>query len=201
MPEFDVRVDNYIAKSAEFAQPILTYLREAIHAGCSPVEETIKWGMPFFVYKGNLCFMAAFKKHCAFGFWKNSLLQDDDPEKTANAMGRFGRITTIKDLPNRKTLLALIKEAAALNEQGVKAPKKPKVDKSAPLAIPDYFLKALRKNKKALETFHAFSPSNKGEYIAWVTEAKTEATRNRRMETAVEWMAEGKIRNWKYVKK
>lgn len=201
MPEFDVRVDQYIAKSADFAQPILTYLREIVHAACPAVEESIKWGTPFFEYKGNLCFMAAFKKHCAFGFWKNSLLPNQDPEKAETAMGRFGRLTTIKDLPSRKALVALVKEAAALNEQGVKAPKKPKVDKSAPLPIPDYFLKALRKNKKALETFHAFSPSHKGEYIEWVTEAKTEATRNKRVETAVEWMAEGKNRNWKYVKK
>jgi uncharacterized protein YdeI (YjbR/CyaY-like superfamily) len=146
--------------------------------------------------------MAAFKGHCTFGFWKETLLKKKYgplAKVDAKAMGQFGRITAVADLPSQRTLLRFVKDAAALNDTGVKVAARPKAKK--PLAIPSYFMAAVRKNKKALATFKGFSPSNKREYVEWVTEAKVEDTRVRRLETAIAWMAEGKVRNWKYVGK
>jgi uncharacterized protein YdeI (YjbR/CyaY-like superfamily) len=199
------RIDEYIVRSADFAKPILEHLRELVHKGCPEVEETIKWGMPSFDYKGPFFFVASFKQHCAFGFWKSKLLKDPNNYLTlrsnegGEAMGNFGRVKDIKDLPPAKVILDFVKQAKKLNDDGIKVPKKKTVPKS--FIIPAYFTKALKTNKKALATFDAFSPSNKKEYVMWVVEAKTEATREKRMETALEWMAEGKIRNWKYLKK
>lgn len=196
MPTIDPRIDAYIANSAEFAQPILTHLRQLVHAACPEVEETMKWSAPHFGYKGMLCHMASFKAHCAFGFWKGSILF---PDVEKESMGHLGRITSIKDLPSKKELTAYIKQAMKLNEEGVKAEAKPK---TAPkeLAVPDYFAAALKANKAAQRTFDAGSPSFKREYVTWIVEAKAEATRLRRMEQAIEWLAEGKARNWKYEK-
>ena len=207
MGKKDLRIDTYIGKSAEFAKPILRHIRKVVHAGCPDVEETLKWGFPHFMYKGILCSMAAFKAHCAFGFWKQALLREKHKSlakaaKVAEpAMGQFGRITGVADLPSEKTLLRLVADAAALNNEGVKSPARSRAKGKRALAIPAYFMSALRENKKALATFNGFSPSNKKEYVEWVTEAKTEETRERRLATAVEWMAEGKIRNWKYTRK
>ena len=149
--------------------------------------------------------MASFKEHCVFGFWKSSLLKDPKKylQKRSNqggeAMGNMGRITSLNDLPPDKIILDLIKQAKQLNDDGIKLPTKPKKEK-AELVIPDYFMNTVKKNKMAMATFENFSYSNKKEYIMWVTEAKTEETRNRRLSTTVEWLAEGKVRNWKYVK-
>ena len=201
MPKTDKRVDAYIAKSADFAQPIMNHLRKLIHATCPDVEETMKWSFPHFDHKGMMCSMAAFKQHCSFTFWKGSLMKDSHKVMEnvgETAMGQFGRITELKDLPSDKILIAYIKEAAKLNEDGVKLPAKSKAKKE--LVIPGYFMKSLKKNKRAMETFDSFSYSNKKEYVGWVTEAKTDTTREKRLATSVEWMAEGKIRNWKYVK-
>jgi uncharacterized protein YdeI (YjbR/CyaY-like superfamily) len=196
----DKRIDAYIAKSADFAQPILRALREIVHEGCPEVVEGIKWGNPAFDYKGMLCGMAAFKQHCAFGFWKGSLILDDK-DKSLDAMGQFGRITCMKDLPPKSHLLRYIKKAMELNDAGVTVARKTAspAEKKA-LKVPSYFLAALKKNKKALATYTAFPYSKKKDYVDWVTEAKTEETRDRRMQTAVEWIAEGKGRNWKYEK-
>jgi uncharacterized protein YdeI (YjbR/CyaY-like superfamily) len=195
----DARVDTYIAKSAGFARPILEHLRDVVHAACPEVEETMKWSFPHFQYKGILCSMAAFKEHCAFGFWKGALVVGEgaDGEK---AMGQFGRITTLSDLPSKKVLTGYIKKAMQLNADGVKSPtrSKPKAPPK-PVVVPDDLSAALRANAKARATFEKFPPSHKREYIDWITEAKTQATRARRLETAVEWMAEGKPRNWKYM--
>lgn len=195
----DKRIDAYIAKSAEFAQPILRDLRAIVHEGCPEAEEAMKWSFPHFMYKGMLCSMAAFKEHCAFGFWKGTLVMDPKENKSVDAMGQFGRITSRKDLPPKRVLLGYIKKAVKLNDEGVKAPtrSKPKTDKKE-LQVPDYFLASLKKNKKALTVFEGFPTSKKKEYVDWVTEAKTEETRERRMATSVEWLAEGKARNWKY---
>jgi uncharacterized protein YdeI (YjbR/CyaY-like superfamily) len=196
----DPRVDAYIDKSADFARPILIHLRKLIHAGCPQVEETIKWGAPFFMYQGVLCGMAAFKAHCTFGFWKRLLMTTlKDKNKSKQAMGNFGRLTSLADLPKDRIILQQVREAARLNTDGVKAPK-PKRKAKKPLKVPPYFLVALRKNKQALATFDNFSPSHQREYIEWITEAKTDATRDKRLATAVEWLAEGKSRNWKYEK-
>jgi uncharacterized protein YdeI (YjbR/CyaY-like superfamily) len=195
----DPRVDAYIEKSADFARPILKRLRKLIHAACEDVEETMKWSFPHFMYGGGiLCSMAAFKEHASFGFWKSSLMKSlGTSKKSDQAMGQYGRITSLADLPDDQVILKQVKEAAHLNEQGVKAPR----DKSKPkkpLKIPRYLGLALKRNAKALATFESFSPSHQREYIEWITEAKTEATRQKRVDTALEWLAEGKSRNWKY---
>lgn len=215
----DPRIDAYIAKSADYAQPILKKLRALVHKGCPKVKETIKWGMPSFEYPadkkgGNiLCGFAAFKKHCVFGFWKASLMFDDSKKSSGGKAsggaeklnwGAPGRdpvpscITSVKELPSDAVMLKLIKLAMKLNEDGVKVVRLSK--KRPPLPMPKDFAAAIKKNKKAATVFEAFSPSCKRDYIEWVVEAKTDETRTRRMETAIEWIAQGKQRNWKYQK-
>ncbi|HEV2352853.1 MAG TPA: YdeI/OmpD-associated family protein [Puia sp.] len=203
MADHDPRIDAYIAKSAEFARPILRHLRELVHDACPGVTESIKWGMPFFEYSGGvLCNMASFKQHCAFGFWNASLLKDPQAVlqvRNRTSMGHLERITALGDLPSDKTIIALVKEAARLNEQGIKkaAPKRePKLE----LAVPPALEAALKKNKKAKAYFDGASPSQRREYVEWITEARTDPTRDKRIATAMEWMAEGKSRNWQYKK-
>lgn len=199
----DERVDAYIEKAAPFAKPILIHLRELVHKACPQVEENIKWSFVSFEYKGLMCSFAAFKQHCAFGFWKAALMKDATLMNNASsesAMGHLGRITSLKDLPPDKKIISYIKEAMKLNDDGVPLPKtKPAVKKE--IAVPGYFMAALKKNKKALARFETFPPSHKKEYLEWITEAKKEETRNKRMAQAIEWMAEGKGRNWKYERK
>ena len=191
MGKKDKRVDAYITKSAPFAQPILNHLRRLVHEGCSDVNEEIKWGFPNFEYNGILCSMAAFKQHCTFGFWKATLLSDRRDllsRMGKTAMGNFGQLKSLTDLPSDTILIEYIKEAAKLNEAGIKVPARAKKTEKKPLKVPLYFKQALAKNKKASKTFE------------WVVEAKTEETRKRRLTTSIEWMAEGKIRNWKYAR-
>jgi uncharacterized protein YdeI (YjbR/CyaY-like superfamily) len=206
MQHTDPRIDTYILKSADFAIPILEYLRAVIHAACPEVKETMKWSFPNFEYRGSImCNMASFKGHCSFGFWLASQLNDphnvlaSGDEK--NAMGQLGKIKSLEDLPAEEYLTALIKEAMHMIDSGVKQkrPEKPKEPKE--LVIPDYVPEALARSPKAQETFAGFSYSNKKDYIEWFEEAKTEATRHKRIETAIEWMEEGKSRNWKYARK
>ncbi|OJW77330.1 MAG: hypothetical protein BGO69_18275 [Bacteroidetes bacterium 46-16] len=201
---YDPRVDAYIAKAAPFAQPILNHLRDLVHAACPGVEETIKWGFPNFQYQGSvMCSMAAFKQHMAFNFWKAAVMDDPQGILTVTereSMGHLGQIRSLADLPKDKILKDYLKQAAKLNEQGIKVPRAKPAEKKE-LEIPAYFMKALKTSKPAHETFKTFSNTNKREYVDWVTEAKTEATRDKRMAQAVEWMAEGKIRNWKYLRK
>lgn len=205
MKNQDKRIDHYIAKSAIFAQPILTHLRQLIHKSCPDVVETIKWGFPHFEYAGEIvCSMASFKMHCSFGFWKASLMNDPHSllqRMGKTAMGNLGQITDIAVLPPDAIIEEYVKEAARLNSEGIRLPAKPKSDKTKETQTPDDILRALAANKEALKTFENFSPSNKKEYVEWITEAKTEETRNRRLETTIEWMAEGKIRHWKYAAK
>ena len=201
----DKRIDAYISKSSGFAKPILTHLRKIVHTSCPDVEETMKWSFPHFEYNGKILYsMASFKQHCAFGFWKASLLSDSKGVLSRvgkTAMGHMGRITSLGDLPSDKILIDYLKEAARLNKEGIKSPPKPESTQKKELKVPDYFMKALKKNSRALSTFENFSYSNKKDYVEWVTEAKTEDTRAKRLETAIIWMAEGKVRNWKYIKK
>ena len=194
----DPRIDAYIAKAPAFAKPILKHLRKVVHAGCPEVEETIKWSMPHFDHKGILAGMAAFKQHCAFGFWKGSLVIDDGRAAEKTAMGSFGCIKSLADLPNEKTLVGYVKKAAALNEAGIKAPGRTQPRKREPLAVPPDFTAALKKNAKARKTFDAFASSKQRDYLEWVTEAKREETRRERLATSIEWLAEGKARHWKY---
>jgi len=196
------KIDTYIAKSADFARPILQHLRKLVHEGCPGVEETMKWSFPHFVHKGAvLCSMAGFKQHCVMSFWKHSLLDDPKGYLTATgetAMGHLGRITRLEDLPPDEVLLGFIRQAARLNEEKVSVPKKGKTPEKKEIVIPDYFLEALKKNPKAKAVFEKFSYSHQKEYLEWVTEAKTEATRTKRLETTIEWLSEEKSLNWKY---
>lgn len=194
----DPRVDAYIAKSAEFARPILEYLREVVHQYCPGVQETIKWSSPFFDYRGPLCHMAAFKQHCAFGFWKGALFLAD--AKNEEAMGQFGRITSLREAPGKNVLAGHIRQAMKLNEDGVQPARKTKdAAPRPPATVPGDLAAALQKNRKAAAVFDAFSPSARREYIEWLTEAKREETRQKRLAQAIEWIAEGKQRNWKYM--
>ena len=201
MGKRDPRVDAYIGKAAPFARPILRHLRKLVHAGCPQVQETIKWGMPHFDYKGIMCGMAAFKQHCTFGFWKETVLAKRmslDVRSKDVGMGTYGCIRSLDDLPPATHLKALVAEAARLNDEGVKANEGKKRTPRPPLPVPDDFRAALRRNPQALATFQAFSPSHRREYIEWVTEARRDATRQQRLDTSIRWMAEGKARNWKY---
>ena len=194
----DPRIDAYIAKTGAFAKPILTHMRNLVHTNCPDVTETIKWGMPFFEYKSRIFSnMAAFKAHCAFGFWNGALLKI--VSKLDKAMGQFGRITSLADLPGDKEFARIIKAAMRLHDEGAKSPSRSKPAGKKELVVPDYFLAAVKKNKKAFATFADFNASKKKEYLEWISEAKTEATRDKRLTQAVEWMAEGKVRNWKYL--
>jgi uncharacterized protein YdeI (YjbR/CyaY-like superfamily) len=199
------KIDAYITRSAGFAKPILNHIRELVHKACPTVEEKVKWGMPFFDYKGEmLCHMASFKQHAVMGFWKAPLMKDPilvENAKSETAMGHLGRITSLKDMPSDKKITGWIKEAMQLTDKGIKLPSKVKPTDKKELTVPDYFTKALAKNKKANQVFENFAYSHKKEYLAWITEAKTEDTRNKRIATALEWMAEGKSRLWKYEKK
>jgi len=195
MSKTDPRVDAYIAAAPDFAKPILAHLRAVVHRACPEVEETLKWRMPTFTYHGLLCGMAAFKQHVSFGFWKHALVMGEGVERVG--MGSFGKVTNIAELPAKSELSAYIKKAMQLNESGVKAPRVPR--KRAVLPVPAELTAALKTNRKAAATFAAFSPSCQREYIEWITEAKREETRSKRLAQAVDWMAEGKVRNWKYL--
>lgn len=194
----DPRVDAYIARQQEFARPVLNYVRDVVHEGCPDVKETIKWGVPSFEHHGILCGIAAFKAHLQFGFWKHDLVVGS---RAMTGMG-FGKFSRIAELPPRSKLVAYVKKAARLNEQGVKAPwmgarakKRPK----KPIPTPTDFRAALARSGKAKAAFDAFPPSHKREYLEWITEARQDATRQRRIAQAIEWIAEGKQRNWKYM--
>ncbi|WP_343611589.1 YdeI/OmpD-associated family protein [Chryseobacterium oranimense] len=203
MEKYSPKIDAYIEKSQDFAKPVLQYIRETVHEFCPDAEEAMKWSFPNFVYKGKiLCAMASFKQHCTFGFWLEKEMKTmneitRDIEK--NSMFSLGKITKIEDLPSKALLKKAIAEAMELTDMGVT------VKKAAPskveTEVPDYFQEALKKNKDALAVFEKGSPSFRKEYINWITEAKTETTRNKRMEQSLEWLAEGKSRNWKYEKK
>jgi uncharacterized protein YdeI (YjbR/CyaY-like superfamily) len=196
-------VDEYIAKAADFAQPILLHLRNLVHQACPDVKETIKWGFPCFELKGIFCCMAAFKNHCTFTFWKASVMQDAHKIFSVvgnTAMGQLGKIRQLADLPSEAILLDYLKEAVQLNEKGIKVKDNKKTTQNKELEIPDYFKEALQENEKAKNNFDAFSFSNKKEYINWLIEAKSEETLHKRMTTAIEWISEGKGKNWKYKK-
>jgi uncharacterized protein YdeI (YjbR/CyaY-like superfamily) len=197
MAKKDPAVDKYIAKANDFAKPILTRLRETVHAACPDCEEAMKWSFPHFTYKGMLCSMAAFKAHCVFAFWKQKLVVKA-AGKDGQVFAERAKFTNLDELPPKKVLTACVKVAMMLNNEGVKV-KRPKKEK-APLVVPDDLTAALAKNKTAQATFDGFSPSHKREYVEWITEAKSDETRQRRLVQAIEWMAEGKSRHWKYAK-
>jgi uncharacterized protein YdeI (YjbR/CyaY-like superfamily) len=201
MEQYDPRVDAYIAKSAPFAQPILMHLRQLVHTAAPQIAETMKWGFPFFDYKGPVCQMAAFKEHMGFGFWKQKQLNDPGKliKEEDGTAGSFGKIATLSDLPSDEILIDFIHQAIQLNEPENKKPTiKKETAPKAPIEMPADFAGLLATNPAALEVYHNFSPSSKREYLEWIVDAKSAATRQKRMETAVEWISEGKTRHWKY---
>ncbi|HST30300.1 MAG TPA: YdeI/OmpD-associated family protein, partial [Chthoniobacterales bacterium] len=171
------------------------YVRKIVHAGCPKCEESIKWRMPFFDYKGSVCFMAAFKEHATFGFWKGKLLFGEEDK---GATGHFGRLASIKDLPNEGVLIGYVRKATALNERGVKA-RRPKLEAKRKLVVPSDLKSALAKNVKARKTFEGFSYSHKKEYAEWITGAKRDETRKKRLKTTIQWLSQGKPQNWRYM--
>ena len=201
MSQYDSRVDAYIDKAAPFAQPILKHLRELVHSVSPLISETMKWGFPFFDYNGSVCQMAAFKEHMGFGFWKQSQLNDPGklirPEE--GTAGSFGKITSLNELPSDEILIDFIRQAMELNKPENKKPavKKDTTPKAA-IKMPADFADLLAANPLVFEMYNKFSPSHKREYLEWIVEAKSDSTRQKRMETAVEWIAEGKSRHWKY---
>ncbi|MBI1831118.1 MAG: YdeI/OmpD-associated family protein [Planctomycetes bacterium] len=198
-PEFDA----YIEKSAKFARPILKKIRALYHKACPQIEEKMKWGFPHFEYQGIVGSMAAFKNHAAYGFWKARLLKDPQNLLAMMAKASMGhaKITSIDELPPDRILVAYICEAVALNQQGIKLPARKKTKRPKEVIVPADLAAALKQNRKALATFEAFSPSHKREYVNWITAAKKAETRERRLATAIEWMAEGKSHNWRYQSK
>ena len=194
MGKKDPRIDAYIAHAEPFVTPILRQIRKAVHAGCPNVEEDVKWRHAAFVYKGILCGMAAHKHHVTFGFWDQMV---GDNSKSDEAAGQLGRLESVDDLPSEKKFVAMVKEAVRKRDAGIK-PTRTKTAPKAPIEVPAYFTAALKKNKQAQATFDAFSPSHRREYVEWITEAKQDATCQRRIAQALEWLAEGKSRNWKY---
>jgi len=196
MPRKDARIDAYIAKAQPFAQPILKYLRSTVMSASPELEETIKWGLPSFTYHGLVCGMAGFKKHVTFGFWKSKLVLNTKGMPVDEAMGQFGRITKLSDLPSKRELVGHVKKAMQLNADGITVKRVVKPKKAIPM--PAVLKAALAKAAKAKATWDALPPGHQREYLEWVTEAKTDATRDRRIATTIEWLKEGKRRNWKY---
>lgn len=195
-------VDRYIAKAAPFAQPILERIRAAFHKAHPDVTETMKWSFPHFEYKGLLGSMAAFKEHVSWGFWKGRLMNDPlgiIPPIGETSMGGL-RIQTLKDLPKEKDMVAYVREAIRLNEEGVKTARPPRATRPE-AEIPADLAAALKKSPAARQVFDAFPPSHRRDYLEWIVEAKQEATRQKSIAQTIEWVSEGKSRNWKYEKK
>ena len=196
-------IDLYIEKAAPFAQTVLRHLRQLVHKTCPEVVENVKWGMPSFEYKGLWCGFASFKEHCTFGFWKAGIMKDSQVllgKASKAAMGNLGRITSMKDLPSDKIIIGWLKESMKLNDEGIKVPKDVTKHEKKVIITPKWFIEAVKKNKKAWTTFDNASQSFKKEYVQWVTEAKTDETKDKRLKQSIEWMVEGKHRNWKYMK-
>jgi len=198
MAHRDPRIDDYIAKAEPFARPILVRLRALVHEACPEAEETIKWSMPFFVTDGaSLCHMAAFKRHAAFGFWRHAEVMGG--ERPAEGMGSFGKLASLDDLPPKRELVALLKRAAKLNASGAKPVRSAGKPPPRPLPeMPTDFAAALKAMPAAKTVYDAFAPSHRREYLEWILDAKRQETRAKRIAQAVEWLAEGKSRNWKY---
>jgi len=190
------RIDAYIAKAQPFARPILEKVRERVHAVVPDVEETVKWSMPAYTVDGKILLItAAFKAHMALNFWRGQELRGE--AANADAMGQFGKIKSLDELPPDGELDRLIREAAALAKNAPAARKPKHAPKPAPVMHPD-FAAALDKAPKAKAALDSFPPSAQRDYFEWIAEAKQDATRQKRIATAVEWLSEGKRRHWKY---
>jgi len=192
----DKRIDAYIARSAAFAKPILTHLRTVAHEACPDVEETLKCGSPAYMHHGILCITAAFKAHCALVLWRAPLIVG--AVKSRDARGHFGKLTSVKDLPSKKILVGLLKQAVKLNEAGTTTSQRTKGKPKRTLPTPADLAAGLKKNAKAAAAWAEFAPSHRREYIEWITEAKRPETRAERLKTTLAWVREGKQRHWKY---
>jgi uncharacterized protein YdeI (YjbR/CyaY-like superfamily) len=180
---------------------MLKQLRKLVHSACPQCEETIKWGVPFFTYHGILCSVAGFKAHCMFILWnKAARAEVKDFGISPAQLKKLQRFTSLDELPDAKTLRRLVQRAAELNASGVKAPPRSAARKKPPPEVPADLRAALAKNKKAQAHFRAFSPSKRKDYIVWLTDARRAETREKRLATAIAWIAAGKARNWKYEK-
>jgi uncharacterized protein YdeI (YjbR/CyaY-like superfamily) len=199
MPGHDLRVEAYIENASDFARPILQHFRELVHEAAPQIEETIKWGVPHFEHKGIVCNMAAFKQHCAIGFWKGDLIVPEERSAAGEAWGQLGRITSLDDLPPDEILISYVREGVRLNVESISVPRKK--TSLEDVAVPPALAAALDADPRARSAFDALSPSHQREYAEWIAEAKREQTRERRIATALEWIAEGKPRNWKYLKR
>ncbi len=195
----DPRVDAYIERAAPYARPILFHLRALLTATCPEGEETLKWGAPTFVYRGKiLCNMAAFKAHATFGFWQNKLVTGEDISADGgSAMGQFGRLTSVTDLPDDALLASMIRKAMALIDSGTRAARPPKHPRPA-IEMPEDLVAALAESPRARATFDSFPPGQQREYLTWIVDAKREETRRKRLATTVAQLAEGKRLHWKY---
>lgn len=191
----DPRIDAYIAKAAPFAQPILKHVRARVHAVAPEAEETLKWSMPSFTIGGKILMgMAAFKAHATVGFWRGEEL---GVETSKDAMGQLGKLTSLDDLPPDEELDAMIRKGVQL-ARTAPAPRKTKHEpKPAPEMHPD-FAEALAANARAKAVLDGFPPSAQRDYLEWISEAKQDATRVKRIATAIEWLSDGKRRHWKY---
>ncbi len=194
-------MDAYIKNAAPFAQPILEKIRAGFHAGCPDLQETIKWGVPSFERNGMLGGMAAFKKHVSFGFWRAPEMEDTDGllGETRKSSPMRIQAKSVAELPTKKVLVSYVKQAKKLDGDGSgAAPAKRKVTKKPTLKAPKYMVDAINGDKAAKKFWGTMAPGYKREYVEWITEAKREATRDKRLVQTVEWLAEGKTRNWKY---
>lgn len=202
-PAYNLSIDSYLENAEPFAKPVLVHVRALLHSVCPEITEEIKWGIPHFDYHGEMmCIFAAYKNHCSFSFWKETLMSDARFKANPDlpAIKRFmGKLTKVTDLPTDAELTDWIREAMALNEQGIKLPVR-KSEEPKVIGIPEAFLTALSANPDVKAIFEGKSPSFRKDYNVWIGDAKTDATRNKRIEEAVAWIAEGKSRFWKYSK-
>jgi uncharacterized protein YdeI (YjbR/CyaY-like superfamily) len=203
MSKFNPKVDGYIAKLEDFAKPILEHLRQTILDTCPDAEEDIKWGTPHYAYKGDhLCMMGGFKNHCSFSLYKAEFMKDKEIADSVKAGKKFGymdKVKSVSDLPSEKVLVSLIKEAMSINEQGIKKIM-PKSEKPKILETPEYLVESLNANKKAKAVWESKSDAFRKDYLVWIIDAKTDATRQKRIEQSLEWIADGKVRFWQYTK-
>ena len=199
MGQRDPRIDAHIDRAAGFARPILAHLREVVHAACPECEETLKWGAPSFTYRGRiLCGMAAFKQHAAFGLWQGAAIAGKEGA-AGEGMGQFGRLARVADLPGKRELTRYLRQGMQLIEEGVTRPSTRRAE-ARPAEVPQDFAAALRRHAEARTTFESFPSSARRDYIEWITQAKRAETRAKRLAQTLEWLAEGKRRNWKYEK-
>ncbi|MEO9802317.1 MAG: YdeI/OmpD-associated family protein [Reichenbachiella sp.] len=197
-PDASKKIDAYLTTVSSEHRPVLELIRKTVNAVDDRIQEDWKWRAPCFSLEGLVCWFVAFKSHVGLNFFKGALIEDihnafveSEDEDKGNRMIHFKSIDEVKV----KVIQDYVKQAVLLNEQGIKID----FPKRKTLETPDYLIEALNKNKKAKDVFESFTDAQRKDYIEWLVEAKREETRNKRMTQAIEWIAEGKTRNWKYM--